>query len=93
MTPDRARDVDLVLLGATGYVGRLTAQELVEHAPAGLRVALAARSPERLDRLVRELGPAAQEWPRLTVDTTDAAAVGRLAGSARVVASTVGMGW
>jgi short subunit dehydrogenase-like uncharacterized protein len=83
-------DFDLVLLGATGYVGRLTAQQLAEHAPAGLRVALAGRTPERLDRLGWELGPVAQQWPRLTVDATDDAAVGRLARSARVVASTVG---
>jgi short subunit dehydrogenase-like uncharacterized protein len=87
---DRSGGFDLVLLGATGYVGRLTAQQLAEHAPAGLRVALAARSAERLDQLGRELGPVAQEWPRLTVDATDAASVGRLARSARVVASTVG---
>lgn len=81
---------DLVLVGATGFVGRLIARHLAQEAPVGLRVALAGRSLTRLQRLSRELGPAAADWPLLSVDTTDAAACADLAGSARVVATTVG---
>ena len=42
------RELDLVLVGATGFVGRLTARYLAEHAPAGLRIALGGRSADRL---------------------------------------------
>ena len=42
------RELDLILLGATGFVGRLTAGYLAEHAPPGLRIGLAGRSEKRL---------------------------------------------
>ncbi|HEX8487414.1 MAG TPA: saccharopine dehydrogenase NADP-binding domain-containing protein [Propionibacteriaceae bacterium] len=84
------RDLDLVLLGATGFVGRLTTQHLAHHAPGGLRLALAGRSPERLERLRNELGPAAAGWDLVTVDVTDDVALRALVARTRVVASTVG---
>ncbi|MFB7509036.1 saccharopine dehydrogenase, partial [Streptomyces broussonetiae] len=37
------RPYDLVLFGATGFVGTLTAEYLAAHAPEGLRWALAGR--------------------------------------------------
>lgn len=43
----------IVLFGATGYTGRLTAEALVD---AGARPLLTARSPERLAALSAELG-------------------------------------
>ena len=43
----------IVLFGATGYTGELTARALVR---AGARPVLAARSAERLERLAGELG-------------------------------------
>ena len=48
MTPGR-----IVLLGATGYTGRLTAEALIAH---GERPVLAGRDPERLAPLAEELG-------------------------------------
>ena len=39
---------DLVLFGATGFTGRLTARYLAEHAPAGCRWALAGRDRAKL---------------------------------------------
>ena len=83
-------EFDLVLLGASGFVGRLTARYLAEHAPAGLRVALAGRSVDRLISVRSALPGAASIWPVLTVDTLDVAAVTDLAGRTRAVASTVG---
>ena len=50
------RTYDVVLLGATGFVGRYTASHLARSAPAGVRIALAARSEDRLQKLRRELG-------------------------------------
>ena len=41
-------DLDIVLLGATGFAGRLVAGHLAEHAPADLRVGLAGRDLGRL---------------------------------------------
>lgn len=42
------RPYDLVLLGATGFTGGLTAEYLARHAPPGLRWALAGRNPGKL---------------------------------------------
>ena len=43
------REHELVLFGATSFVGELTAAYLARHAPAGTRVALAGRSRQRLE--------------------------------------------
>ena len=42
------RSYDIVLFGATGFTGELTAEYLARHAPAGTRWALAGRSPAKL---------------------------------------------
>lgn len=81
------REHDIVLLGATGFVGRLTAAHLARSAPASTRIAVAGRSRQRLQHLVGELGV---DWPLIEVDTADDAAVARLAASTAVVATTVG---
>ena len=84
------REFDIVLFGATGFVGRLTAKHLAAETPDGLRIALAGRSLTRLHALARDLGPAAVDWPLLTVDASDEDAVADLAARTRVVATTVG---
>jgi len=81
---------DLVLVGATGFVGRLTAQHLARYAPPGTRIALAGRSAERLEAVRAELGGTASSWPTVVVDVTDEDAAASLAASAKVVVSTVG---
>nr|WP_291819560.1 hypothetical protein [Candidatus Microthrix sp.] len=44
-TPDPAdRPYDVVLFGATGFVGRLTARHLAAHVDDSTRIALAGRS-------------------------------------------------
>lgn len=84
------REHDLVLFGASGYVGVLTAGYLAEHAPPGVRIALAGRSKEKLEAARRELPAAAADWPILVADTGDGAALAELAGSTTAVATTVG---
>jgi short subunit dehydrogenase-like uncharacterized protein len=84
---DSARDHDVVLYGATGFVGVLTAAYLAEHAPADARIALGGRSEAKLERTREELGV---EWPLVIADSQDRDAVAALAGSAHVVATTVG---
>ncbi|MFF8598192.1 saccharopine dehydrogenase family protein [Streptomyces sp. NPDC015232] len=87
------RPYDVVLFGATGFVGELTAEYLAGHAPADTRWALAGRSRGKLtalrDRIARRW-PRCAELPLLVADSGDPAALRELAGSARVVASTVG---
>jgi len=85
-----ARELDLVLLGATGFVGRLTAAHLARSAPAGTRVALAGRSSGRLQALRDDLGEAAASWELRTTDVTDERALNRLAEQTTVLATTVG---
>ena len=87
------RDHDLVLLGATGFTGELTAAYLAEHAPADLRWALAGRNRAKLeavrDRLAA-IDPALAELPLLQADSGDEASLRELARSTRLVITTVG---
>jgi len=85
-----AREFDIVLFGATGFTGRLTARHLAAEAGPGVRVALAGRSLTRLGEVARWLGPAAQGWPLLAVEATDERAVTDLATRTHVVVTTVG---
>ena len=84
------RELDLVLVGATGFVGRLTARHLAEHAPAGLRIGLAGRSADKLDQVRSSLPAPGQSWPTIVVDVQDDGAAAELAARTRVVATTVG---
>ena len=84
------REHDLVVHGATGFVGRLLAADLAVHAPRHLRIALAGRSATRLEDLRATLPGPARDWPLVVADSSDDAALERLARSTRVVATTVG---
>jgi short subunit dehydrogenase-like uncharacterized protein len=81
------REHDLVVYGATGFVGVLTAAYLAEHAPADVRIALGGRSQAKLERTRDELGV---DWPLVVADSQDRDAVAALAASTSVVATTVG---
>ncbi|MER6349448.1 saccharopine dehydrogenase family protein [Streptomyces sp. NPDC001595] len=83
------RPYDIVLFGATGFVGTLTAEYLAAHAPEGLRWAIAGRGEEKLHRL-RERLPGGAGIGVLRADVADPASLRRLAEQARVVATTVG---
>ncbi|MHA6780577.1 saccharopine dehydrogenase family protein [Pseudonocardia saturnea] len=84
------RPHDLVVYGATGFVGELTAAYLAEHAPAGVRIGLAGRSQAKLEAVRGRLPAAARDWPLLVADSSDPEAVARLAESTRVLVTTVG---
>ena len=73
----------IVLLGATGYTGRLTARALTGR---GAKPVLAGRSATRLGPLAEQLGG----LEAVTVDVTDAAAVRALVGVGDVLVTTVG---
>jgi short subunit dehydrogenase-like uncharacterized protein len=87
VTRSRERDLDLVLFGATGFTGTLTAQYLAAHAPAGTRWAVAGRDPARLRALADRLGG---DVAVLTADAGHPGSLRRLAESAHVVITTVG---
>lgn len=80
------RDHDVVLHGATGFVGRLTARHLAAYA-GDARVALSGRSTDKLLALRDELGV---DWPVLVADAADPGSLAELAASTTAVATTVG---
>ena len=84
------RSTDVVLYGASGFVGKLTARYLAAHAPAGARIALAGRSRARLEEVRGSLGAAAAGWAVVVADSADRGALADLAASTAVVATTVG---
>ena len=87
------RQYDLALFGATGFTGGLTADYLAANAPAGLKWALVGRNRAKLEAVrerIASASPAAPAPDLLEADAADAAALAKVAESARVVATTVG---
>ncbi|HZN89044.1 MAG TPA: saccharopine dehydrogenase NADP-binding domain-containing protein [Thermoleophilaceae bacterium] len=74
----------IVLFGATGYTGRLTAEAMVER---GLRPVLAARTREKCERLAEELGA---ELETARADVADPPSVTELVERGDVLVTTVG---
>lgn len=83
------REFDIVLYGATGFVGKLTAEYLARTA-SGARVALAGRSHDKLIAVRDSLGDAARSWPLITADASQPSTLNAMAAQARVVVTTVG---
>jgi short subunit dehydrogenase-like uncharacterized protein len=87
MTQDK---LDIVVYGATGFVGKLTAAHLVAHAPDHVRIGLAGRSRQRLEDVRSRLGGRALDWPVIVADSQDSRALTELAEQTSVVATSVG---
>ncbi len=90
MTEERAHDI--VLFGATGFTGQLTAEYLAGALPDSTSWALAGRNRAKLDAVRGRLAmrEGASEPETLIADVTDIASLRRIAESARVVITTVG---
>ncbi|RYE79395.1 MAG: saccharopine dehydrogenase, partial [Myxococcales bacterium] len=92
---DQAQDrpFDIVVFGATGFTGALTAEYLAEHAPPECRWALAGRNRDKLadvrGRLAR-IDPKLADLELLHADATDPDSLAEVARSTRVVITTVG---
>ncbi|MGQ4596969.1 saccharopine dehydrogenase NADP-binding domain-containing protein [Nocardia sp. R6R-6] len=84
------REFDLVLFGATGFVGKLTAQYLAGAAPESARIGLAGRSLDKLTAVRDGLGPKAAGWALVVADSTDQNTLDELATRTKVVVTTVG---
>lgn len=83
------RPYDIVLLGATGFAGRLAAEYLARNAPAECRWAIAGRNAESLAELRDSLG-AANAPQVLHANVEDETSMRALAQGTRVLATTVG---
>jgi short subunit dehydrogenase-like uncharacterized protein len=83
------REYDIVLYGATGFVGKLTAEYLAK-AGGKARIALAGRSTDRLRAIRDTLGESAQSWQLLTADAASPKTLDAMAEQTQVVVTTVG---
>jgi short subunit dehydrogenase-like uncharacterized protein len=81
------RPYDIVLLGATGFTGALTAEYLAANAPQSTRWAMAGRNQSKLERVRDRLG---REVPLVRADVSEPASLRGLAESTRVLITTVG---
>jgi len=88
-----ARSLDVVVFGATGFTGALTAEYLARHAPTGTRWALGGRNREKLEAVrtrLAAINPECAKLELLAADSADPDSLKRVAEAARVVITTVG---
>ena len=89
-------EFDVIVWGATGFTGRLTAEFLLERYGLGgsLRWAIAGRNAEKLEETRKDLaattGVATDSLPVVIANADDAESVRALARRTRVVCTTVG---
>jgi short subunit dehydrogenase-like uncharacterized protein len=82
---------DLIVFGATSFVGKIICQYLVDIGPSEqLNWAMAARSADKLDALKTQLRDKAHDVPVLVVDANDEQALKAMCRRTRVLLTTVG---
>ena len=86
------RPYDIVVVGASGFTGRLVVENLAEKYPVGapLRWAVAGRNREKLEKVIAEKCTTGEPPAILIADSHDSEALGQLARDTRVVLTTVG---
>ncbi|RDK11400.1 saccharopine dehydrogenase family protein [Cupriavidus lacunae] len=88
-----APDYDVVVFGATSFVGQILTRYLAEYLSGQaetLRWAIAGRSKAKLEDVRRSLGAAGQSLPIIVADAANEAQLRVLCAQTRVVVSTVG---
>ena len=97
LLPRHSRKYDIVLLGATGFTGKLSAQYLAKTYGVGNQVkwAIAGRSKSTMEKLKEELAKELHQdeilkLDTIVVDTSVAASMPGLVRDTRVVITTVG---
>ncbi|PWW79541.1 hypothetical protein C7212DRAFT_310474 [Tuber magnatum] len=90
--PHSQRKYDLILFGAAGYTGKLTAEQVLQHTPSSLRWAIAGRSPHKLELLAADLD---RRFPDrvpvgIFIADLDEDALEKMARATRCLISTVG---
>src|SRR5665811_1353510 len=84
-------DVDVTLLGATGFTGGLTADYLGQHIPEGKTWAIAGRNEIKLARVAARISAEGGVPPSvIRADVEDRASMASLATSTKVLITTVG---
>ncbi|MEO6698769.1 MAG: saccharopine dehydrogenase NADP-binding domain-containing protein [Paraperlucidibaca sp.] len=78
---------DVIVFGATSFVGKILSRYLAQQPAGTLRWAMAGRSQTKLNELSREL---AVDVPLLIADASDEASLKALCAQTRVIISTVG---
>src|SRR6266496_1605418 len=86
----RTRPYDIVLFGATGFTGGLTAEYLARAVPPKTSWALAGRNQAKLEAVRGRLGVLWSQLPILAADAGDPDSLRELAESTRVLVTTVG---
>ncbi|WP_371194418.1 trans-acting enoyl reductase family protein [Glaciecola sp. SC05] len=83
---------DIILFGATSFVGEILTGYMLEKYPVGgdLTWAIAGRSESKLSTLKASFGSAAEALTAIVADTSDQASVDAMVGSTKVIISTVG---
>ena len=86
------RPYDLVIYGATSFVGQILTRYLLEHIHVGSEVswAIAGRSERKLNELRNSLGSDAKNLPVIVAHADDEVALSGMVKSARVIVTTVG---
>ncbi|KAJ2931520.1 hypothetical protein H1R20_g5585, partial [Candolleomyces eurysporus] len=85
---------DILVLGATGFMGRIITRYLCEHSQKqAFTLALGARSPDKLDQMVKELGVKDKVDELVKVDVGSPESVEKAVKGARVVINVVGPYW
>lgn len=86
------RKYDIVLFGATSFVGDILSRYMLEQKGVGgdIKWAIAGRSQTKLEQLKSSLGAGAIDLPVIVADTNNQADIDAMCGSAKVVVSTVG---
>lgn len=87
-----SKQYDLVLLGATGYTGKLCAEYITKSLPTSLKWAVSGRSHERLSALVEEIKSYNPDriQPAVEVVTLTLDELRSLAQKSRLILNTVG---
>ncbi len=85
------RSYDVIVYGATGFTGRLVAEHMLAKYGMGgeTRWAIAGRSRSKLEAVRKEIG-APDALPLVVADASDPASLAAMAGSTKVVITTVG---
>jgi short subunit dehydrogenase-like uncharacterized protein len=78
---------DVILYGASGFVGKQTVQYFARHAPKSLRWAIAGRNRQKLEALRDQIGISTDV---LVANSQDQSAIDRMVAQTRVVLTTAG---
>lgn len=83
---------DIVLFGATSFVGQIMSRYMLETYPqdSDVQWAIAGRSAAKLEELKGSLGDKANDLPLLVADASDDDAINAMCAETKVVVSTVG---